>query len=87
MFNNFKKYYENYTKYLLTQQAQMNLSDIENGFANVETFIMHVYGNILKFKYYDKYSESMDKIVFVNSSLESYENTKDLNLKSISENI
>lgn len=87
MFNNFKKYYENYTKYLLTQQAQMNLSDIESGFANVETFIMHIYGNALKFKYYAKYSESMNKIVFVNSSLESYESTKDLNLKSISENM
>ena len=40
MFNNYKKYYDNYTKYLMSLEAQMNTNDMGSGFAVVETFIM-----------------------------------------------
>ena len=83
MFNNYKKYYDNYTKYLMSLEAQMNTNDMENGFAVVETFIMHVYGNYLNHKYYGKYSEVKEEMTLVDSSIMSSQLTKELKLEYI----
>lgn len=83
MFNNYKKYYDNYTKYLMSLEAQMNTNDMENGFAVVETFIMHVYGNYLNHKYYGKYSEVKEEMTLVDSSIMSSQLAKELKLEYI----
>lgn len=83
MFNNYKKYYDNYTKYLMSLEAQMNTNDMESGFAVVETLIMHVYGNYLNHKYYGKYSEVKEEMTLVDSSITSSQLTKELKLEYI----
>ena len=83
MFNNYKKYYDNYTKYLMSLEAQMNTNDMESGFAVVETFIMHVYGNYLNYKYYGKYSEAKEEMTLVDSSIMSSQLAKELKLEYI----
>ena len=81
MFKNYKKYYDNYTKYLMTLDAQMNTNDMENGFAVVETLIMHVYGNYLNHKYHGKYSEVKKEITLVDSSIPSSQLVNELKLE------
>ena len=83
MFNNYKKYYDNYTKYLMSLEAQMNTNDMGSGFAVVETFIMHVYGNYLNYKYYGKYSETKKEMALVDSSIMSSQLAKELKLPFI----
>ena len=85
MFNNYKTYYDNYTKYLKSQDAQMNTTDMENGFAIVETFIMHIYGNCLMHKYSGKYSKAKNSIVFTDSTINGGEISKELELEYLSE--
>ena len=63
MFNNYENYYSRYSSYLLTLNAQHNINDVESGFANIETFIMHVYGRNLKHKYSAMYSETNNCIM------------------------
>ena len=75
MFNNYEMYYTNYTKYLLTREAQLNVSDMDSGFSNVDTFIMHIYGNCLSHKYYGKYSEVKNSLIFVDSTIAENERT------------
>lgn len=85
MFNNYKKYYDNYTKYLLSMESQMNTAEMESGFSIVETFIMHIYGNNLGYKYSGKYSKVKDKIAFVDSTINGNELSKELDLEYLSE--
>ena len=85
MFNNYEKYYKNYTNYLLSLEAQMNTTEMENGFSNIEILIMHIYGNALNHKYYAKYSEITDKLILTNSSLNGDEETKQLKLEYLNE--
>ena len=83
MFKNYKQYYDNYTKYLMSLEAQMNTNDMDSGFAVVETFIMHIYGNYLSHKYYGKYSEAKEKLLFVDSSISSSQLVEELKLEYI----
>ena len=83
MFKNYKQYYDNYTKYLMSLEAQMNTNDMDSGFAVVETFIMHIYGNYLSHKYYGKYSETKEKLLFVDSSISSSQLVEELKLEYI----
>ena len=83
MFKNYKQYYDNYTKYLMSLEAQMNTNDMDSGFAVVETFIMHIYGNYLSHKYYGKYSETKGKLLFVDSSISSSQLVEELKLEYI----
>ena len=85
MFNNYKKYYENYINYLMSQEASMNTTDMDNGFGNTEILITHIYGNCLNYKYYGKYSKVNDKIALVDSSIEGGENVKNLKLEHLSD--
>lgn len=85
MFNNYKKYYDRYTQYLQTTDSQINTSDMENGFTVIDTFIMHIYGNCLRYKYCGKYSKAMDKVSFVDSTIQGNELTKELDLEYFSE--
>lgn len=85
MFNNYEKYYDNYTKYLMSLKAQMNTNDMESGFAVVETFIMHVYGGYPNYKYYGKYSETKKEIALVDSSITSNQLAKEFKLVYIGE--
>lgn len=85
MFNNYKKYYENYCKYLKTQEAQMNTTEMEHGFANIETLIMHIYGNCLNYRYYGKYYEDEDRVLLTDSTINGKELSKSLKLKDFGE--
>ena len=87
MFKNYKSYYENFTKYLTTLDAQVNTNDMESGFAVVETFIMHVYGNYLNHKYRGKYSEVKEEMIFIDSSIDSDRIETELKLESLSDYI
>ena len=80
MFKNHQKYYENYKNYLLSLEGQTNTTDMENGFATIETFIMNIYGNVLNHKFNGRYSEKEEKVFFVNSSIKGRELTDKLKL-------
>lgn len=69
MFRNYKKYYDAYIEYLRTMAGQMNTSDMDSGFSNTDTFIAYIYGNCLKHKFSGKFSETKDKIIFVDSTI------------------
>ena len=67
----------------MSLEGQMNTNDMESGFAVVETFIMHVYGNYLNHKYYGKYSQAKEEMTLVDSSIKSSQLAKELKLEYI----
>ena len=71
----------------MSLEAQMNTNDMESGFAVVETFIMHVYGNYLNYKYYGKYSEAKKEMILADSSIMSSQLAKELKLEYIDDYI
>lgn len=85
MFINYKKYYQNYIKYLLSINAQVNSDEMLDGFSCVETLIAHIYGNVLNYKYYGSYSKLNDKIIFVRPIIADKQKTEDLKLETISD--
>ena len=54
-----------------------------SGLDVVDTFIMHVYGNYLNYKYYGKYSETKKEMALVDSSIMSSQLAKELKLEYI----
>ena len=85
MFNNYERYHDNYLRYLNSLKAQMNTSEMDNGFSSNELMIIHVYGNYLKYLYKGRYSEVKDKLMFVCSSIEGNRISSEYKLEHISE--
>lgn len=83
MFNNYENYYSRYSSYLLTLNAQHNINDVESGFANIETFIMHIYGKNLKYKYNAMYSETNNCIMLVDTSIKDSKIAEECKLESL----
>lgn len=85
MFTNYDNLYARFCEYLRTECGQLNISDMEDGFANISTFIAHLYGSNMPYAYKAKFSEAKHQIVFCESSVEEQEEIKDLNLKPLLE--
>ena len=83
MFENYEKYYSNYVKYLLSLEGHLNLNEVESGFANIEIAIMHIYNHSLNNKYNAVYSEKLDNVSFIDTSLKSDELAKENKLETL----
>lgn len=87
MFTNYDNLYARFCEYLRTESAQINTSDMNEGFLSMETFIAYLYGVNMPCVYVAKYSEVNNKIILYDCSLYEQEqlHLKDLKLKTISE--
>lgn len=85
MFNNYTKYYDNYIKYLMTLNGQMNSNDMDNGFAITELLTLNVYGEYINHKYSGKFSEINNEVVLTDSSIATSELAKNIKLTYLAE--
>ena len=85
MFKNYDTFYKRYCEYLKTEKAQINTSEVDDGFASLETLIANIYDKQFKQKYFARYSLTNNKMLLCDFSVEEQKRLKDLKLKSLSD--